>query len=519
MNVKYDPILKEIREADTALDLGNSFQGEYEVATAYTVGQTLSYNALLYVCIQDATGQQPDTASTYWTVISSQGETGPQGEQGIQGPAGESSSSSFASDAIPFASDADTGIYRTAEDTFSIKTGGTEGLTLNNNQEAAFTGSVTISGNLVVNGDTITQNVATVEIEDNLLVINNGESGTGVTAGISGMEVDRGLSPNFRFIFRESDQTFVIGELGALQTVATREDAPTATALAFWNETAQRFDTSSGLLFSGGNLQSSGLFNGTKIAQTTNNSLVIGVGAGGALGGDSNNVIAGTGAAANATSLSDSVVLGHNAVGSGIATGNYNVVLGVTAGKSLTSGSKNILLGFEAGLTLSSTAGNIGIGYRALKFGVGYNNIAIGEIAGSNTTSSNSIFIGKGAGASLGGGSGDNVIVGDLAGYNLTSGTGNIILGKSSGGTATSYSNQLWIANTNSNTPLIHGDFNAQNIGFNSKDYGSGSGVIAIANAITVPSSNPTAGGLFYVDAGALKYRGSSGTVTTLATA
>lgn len=37
-----------------------------------------------------------------------------------------------------------------------------------------------------------------------------------------------------------------------------------------------------------------------------------------------------------------------------------------------------------------------------------------------------------------------------------------------------------------------------------------------IGNATTVPTGNPTGGGFLYVEAGALKYRGSSGTVTTL---
>ncbi len=48
---------------------------------------------------------------------------------------------------------------------------------------------------------------------------------------------------------------------------------------------------------------------------------------------------------------------------------------------------------------------------------------------------------------------------------------------------------------------------------------GGGDGVMFIANAGTNPSTNPTSGGVLYVDAGALKYRGSSGTVTTIANA
>lgn len=49
--------------------------------------------------------------------------------------------------------------------------------------------------------------------------------------------------------------------------------------------------------------------------------------------------------------------------------------------------------------------------------------------------------------------------------------------------------------------------------------FGSGVGVIFVANVNTAPSSNPTGGGILYVEAGALKYRGSSGTVTTIANA
>lgn len=37
-----------------------------------------------------------------------------------------------------------------------------------------------------------------------------------------------------------------------------------------------------------------------------------------------------------------------------------------------------------------------------------------------------------------------------------------------------------------------------------------------IGNATTVPTGNPTSGGFLYVESGALKYRGSSGTITTL---
>jgi hypothetical protein len=54
---------------------------------------------------------------------------------------------------------------------------------------------------------------------------------------------------------------------------------------------------------------------------------------------------------------------------------------------------------------------------------------------------------------------------------------------------------------------------------FGSMSAGGGSGVIFIANRTTAPTSNPSAGGLLYAESGALKWRGSSGTVTELAPA
>ncbi len=40
-----------------------------------------------------------------------------------------------------------------------------------------------------------------------------------------------------------------------------------------------------------------------------------------------------------------------------------------------------------------------------------------------------------------------------------------------------------------------------------------------VGNATTAPTTNPVGGGIIYAEAGALKYRGTSGTVTTLGAA
>ena len=105
------------------------------------------------------------------------------------------------------------------------------------------TGDTTINGNLYVNGTEFIVNVQSVSAADNLIVINAGEVGAGVTAGEAGIEVDRGSLTNYFFLFDESDDSFKIGETGDLQKVATREDSPLPDGIAVWNAAESRFDT------------------------------------------------------------------------------------------------------------------------------------------------------------------------------------------------------------------------------------------------------------------------------------
>lgn len=70
------------------------------------------------------------------------------------------------------------------------------------------------------------------------------------------------------------------------------------------------------------------------------------------------------------------------------------------------------------------------------------------------------------------------------------------------------------IHNFYSDAPLAGSNMTATNL------YAAGfGGHVFIANSVGVPSNNPTGGGVLYVESGALKYRGSSGTITTLGAA
>lgn len=60
----------------------------------------------------------------------------------------------------------------------------------------------------------------------------------------------------------------------------------------------------------------------------------------------------------------------------------------------------------------------------------------------------------------------------------------------------------------------------AVQVGSATADVGGGAGgVLGMTNAVTVPTSNPSGGGVLFAENGALKWRGSSGTVTTIAPA
>lgn len=106
-----------------------------------------------------------------------------------------------------------------------------------------FDNNLTVQGNLYVNGTEFIVNTQTVSAADNIILINGGEVGAGVTAGFAGIEVDRGTEDNYQFLFRESDDTFVVGVTGSLQAVATREDSPIDGGIAVWNDSLSRFDT------------------------------------------------------------------------------------------------------------------------------------------------------------------------------------------------------------------------------------------------------------------------------------
>lgn len=69
-------------------------------------------------------------------------------------------------------------------------------------------GKVVITGDLQVLGDTTTVDTTNLTIEDNIILLNKGETGAGVTEVTSGLEIDRGSLANSQLLWDESIDKF-----------------------------------------------------------------------------------------------------------------------------------------------------------------------------------------------------------------------------------------------------------------------------------------------------------------------
>jgi len=120
------------------------------------------------------------------------------------------------------------------------------------------TGGLSVYGNLTVDGSVTYVKSVDLNVSDNIITVNYGETGAGVSKGYAGLKVDRGTEDDYVFVFAEATDTFRIGianESGlptGTQAVATREDTPTGYGVPFWNGSDFIFNTSSGFTFTPG---------------------------------------------------------------------------------------------------------------------------------------------------------------------------------------------------------------------------------------------------------------------------
>jgi len=175
------------------------------------------------------------------------------------------------------------------------------------------------------------------------------------------------------------------------------------------------------------------------------------------------------------------------------ATGDNNIAVGPNAGYDVSTATHNILIGSEAGYAVTTGSNNVAIGNSVLKEGSpigptfsrpgsrntaigdkamqrggsGSDNVAIGSYSQHmNGDGAKNVTVGNSTAVDITTGS-NNVVLGHEAGTDLTSGAGNVLIGYQAGFTLTTQSNQLYIDNSSTATPLIQGDFSANTLTFN----------------------------------------------------
>lgn len=86
---------------------------------------------------------------------------------------------------------------------------------------ATANGNLTVVGNLTVQGTLTSIQTTNTEIKDNTILLNEGETGAGVSAGSSGIEIDRGTEGNKTFLWNETDDHWDVGGSLRVETVPT----------------------------------------------------------------------------------------------------------------------------------------------------------------------------------------------------------------------------------------------------------------------------------------------------------
>ena len=96
-------------------------------------------------------------------------------------------------------------------------------------------GDTLINGNLYVEGNTTVIDSLVSQFQDNIILLNNHELGSGVSLLQAGIEIDRGQLENYRIVYNETSKTFRVGPISSTQPVALREDTPLNNGIMVWN--------------------------------------------------------------------------------------------------------------------------------------------------------------------------------------------------------------------------------------------------------------------------------------------
>lgn len=153
------------------------------------------------------------------------------------------------------------------QDVLNLKSGNSSNIELTPDSGTVnVNGDINITGNFRVQGTTTTINTIDTEITDNILVLNQGEVGAGVSKGTSGIEIARGSLFSATWKWNEETDRWEAKEGTSLTAIAVSEISAGNVNIA--NNTIVPTDTNGDL-----NLNSNGtgqvLINGRQVATDT----------------------------------------------------------------------------------------------------------------------------------------------------------------------------------------------------------------------------------------------------------
>jgi len=94
--------------------------------------------------------------------------------------------------------------------------------------DQTISGNLTVSGNFTVSGTPTTVNSTVLTVKDNIITVNKGEAGSGVTLRYAGLDVDRGDLARQRLLWDETSGKWVAGPTSQEVALATESYVTTA---------------------------------------------------------------------------------------------------------------------------------------------------------------------------------------------------------------------------------------------------------------------------------------------------
>ena len=253
---------------------------------------------------------------------------------------------------------------------------------------------VVIAGDLTITGDTTEIETTNTAITDNVIVLNKGEAGAGVTLGTSGIEVERGTEANKTFVWDEATDKWTLGTEtlvaatfeGNVTGSITGDTAGTHTGPVVGDVTGNAAGAHSGTF--DGDMTGSVYADDSGILVDGVNAKIIGDIETASLRTSESKIALGEDAGQTSQGTS-SIAIGS---GAGQTTQGYSsVAIGGLAGQT-TQGNNAVAVGRRSQFT-GGGDGAVGIGYNAGYSGQGANAVAIGYDAGRTNQATNSIVI------------------------------------------------------------------------------------------------------------------------------